>query len=294
MTKAEYITNSLSKINHKKWELYVISRIIHKLDDLDIEFICQQHILLENSSAFADMFFPQFNIYLEINESHHSKNKNKILDEIRRLEILRAIGAKQYQILTYIEVNEEVSDIKLSALNTKIDEFVSYLRDEKVKLLKKSLFKSWDFTNKYNPQKFIDLGYLDIEDNPSFKTHRDVLRCFGYSKGHYQRGTWCHPSWIDKEVWFPRFVEHGIWRNVLSEDERMISETLLKKSIIDKHINSPKRKHTKYTFAKTRDRLGTKLYRFVGEFKFVSENLVDGHLQRKYVLNSSRINLRKI
>ena len=77
MTKAEYITNSLSKINHKKWELYVISRIIHKLDDLDIEFICQQHILLENSSAFADMFFPQFNIYLEINESHHSKNKNK-------------------------------------------------------------------------------------------------------------------------------------------------------------------------------------------------------------------------
>ena len=71
-SKAGYITNSLSKIRHKRWELYVISRVVHLLDDLEIEFVCQQAIILENGThKFADMFFPQFNIYLEVNEKHH-------------------------------------------------------------------------------------------------------------------------------------------------------------------------------------------------------------------------------
>ena len=40
--KADYIVKSLSKIKYKSWELYVVSRFIHTLDDLDVEFVCQQ------------------------------------------------------------------------------------------------------------------------------------------------------------------------------------------------------------------------------------------------------------
>ena len=292
MSKADYVTNSLSKIKHKKWELYVISRVIHLLDDLEIEFVCQQHILLENGDRrLADIFFPQFNLYLEVNERPHAQKENRDLDEIRRLEILQAIGAKEHKIHTYIQKDEEVSDIKLLELNRKVDRFVNDLRHEKKKHLDTGEFEPWDPENKYDPQRFIDLGYLDVRDNPCFLNQRDALRCFGYTKGHYQRGTWRHPHWIDKQVWFPRFVEHGVWSNVLSGDEATITETLLDTSILDRHKDTDQSLR-KYTFAKTRDRLGKTLYRFVGEFAFDRESPSDTELIRTYRRTSHIVQLR--
>ena len=56
--KANYVANSLSKMKHKRWELYVISRVIHLLDDLEIEFICQQVVLPDDGGRkFADLYF---------------------------------------------------------------------------------------------------------------------------------------------------------------------------------------------------------------------------------------------
>ena len=40
--KTEYIHLSLKKISHKKWEYFLISRILHRLDDFEIEFVSQQ------------------------------------------------------------------------------------------------------------------------------------------------------------------------------------------------------------------------------------------------------------
>lgn len=43
-TKDDFILRMLSKIQKKKWENYVVNRIVHKLDDPEIEFICQQYV----------------------------------------------------------------------------------------------------------------------------------------------------------------------------------------------------------------------------------------------------------
>ena len=296
MTKVDFITNSLSKIQHKKWELYVISRVIHLLDDLEIEFVCQQHILLGNvKSAFANLFFPQFNLYLEVNEKAHADEQNKKLDAIRQHEILQAIDAKQYRIETFVE-KESASDNKLHDLNFKIDLFIEFFRKEKQQFCENrpSQFQPWDLQRKYDPQTFIDLGYLDSRDNPCFKTHRDALRWFGYTKGHYQRATWRHSSWTRTQVWFPRFVKHGVWRNELSDDERQITETLLDSTQIMKHENEDQSSIVKYTFAKTKDRLGNRLYRFIGSFTFNEKKLIDGKLVRTYELVDSKIDLNII
>ena len=47
-SKDDYILRSLSKISHKKWELFIVSRIIHNVDDPEIEFSCQQAIRTKN------------------------------------------------------------------------------------------------------------------------------------------------------------------------------------------------------------------------------------------------------
>jgi 2-polyprenyl-3-methyl-5-hydroxy-6-metoxy-1,4-benzoquinol methylase len=44
ITKDEYLLRNFSKIRHKKWELFVISRILHNLNDSNIEYVCQQYI----------------------------------------------------------------------------------------------------------------------------------------------------------------------------------------------------------------------------------------------------------
>lgn len=80
MSKTDYILRSLSKITKKRWEHYVINRIFHKLDDPEIEFVCQQCIRKANSPDkiyLADLFFPQLALYLEIDEEHHDSDEAK-------------------------------------------------------------------------------------------------------------------------------------------------------------------------------------------------------------------------
>ena len=44
LTKEQYIIRNFKKLSGKPWEMYVITRVLHKLDDPEIEFICQQYI----------------------------------------------------------------------------------------------------------------------------------------------------------------------------------------------------------------------------------------------------------
>ena len=43
LNKDDYVLASLRRIGrNKKWEVYVVTRIIHLLDDDNLEFACQQ------------------------------------------------------------------------------------------------------------------------------------------------------------------------------------------------------------------------------------------------------------
>ena len=62
------IAKSLSKIKHKKYELYVLSSIIHGLNDSGIKFKFQQYAKRNENGKYAliDLFLPQFNIAPQI------------------------------------------------------------------------------------------------------------------------------------------------------------------------------------------------------------------------------------
>jgi len=292
ITKGNYVTRALSKLTYKRWELYVVSRVIHRLNDLDIEFVCQQLVLLEDGKrALADMFFPQFNIYLEVNEpGGHSSKKSQINDEKRRAEILKVSGAKQYRIEIFnIDTDGNIADESLGLINQNVDKFVDLLKEKKREYQGRGNFIPWNLDDKYDPIKFLEKGYLETLENPSFRTQRDALRCFGYDGGHYQRAVWRKPEWDDQVVWFPRFVSHKTWRNELSHDERLITETLLDESLLEKMVNLSLIR-TRFTFAKTCDALGRRLYRFVGVFDLQDQKInKDGQLVRTYSLLTAKV-----
>ena len=98
-SKSHYVVNSLSKIRHKGWELYVVSRIIHLLDDLEIEFVCQQLVRKKDGKRYlVALYFPQYGIYIEIDEAHHLNEGNAIKDKLRQREILEATNLEEIRI----------------------------------------------------------------------------------------------------------------------------------------------------------------------------------------------------
>ena len=98
MKKLSIISGMLSKISHKKFELYVISRIIHKLDDPEIQYVFQQYATRDAQSgkyALIDLYLPQFDFAIEVDEPHHLKRMTE--DEMRMKDIA------EYHSISHVE-----------------------------------------------------------------------------------------------------------------------------------------------------------------------------------------------
>ena len=122
LSKDDYILRNFSKIKHKSWELYVITRIIHLLNDPEIEFVCQQLIRTPNMKRYlADLCFPALELYIEIDELHHTKNQNQIDDEHRKREIIDAINFDEKRIKVFDDQNKIR---KLNEINDEILEVI--------------------------------------------------------------------------------------------------------------------------------------------------------------------------
>jgi very-short-patch-repair endonuclease len=123
MDKKEYIIRQLNRAKNKKYELYVITRIIHLLDDNNIKFVTQQYVSRPEGRALTDLYFPQFGLHIEVNESHHLDPKNIELDKIREADIINATG---HEILE-IDVTEP-----LEVINEEIRKIVKKIKEYKI------------------------------------------------------------------------------------------------------------------------------------------------------------------
>lgn len=263
MDKADYILRSLSKVSSKRWEHYVINRVYHRLNDPEIEFVCQQCIRKDDKFYLADLYFPQFDLYLEIDEAHHDGDDAIINDARRRFDIAEASGLTEMRIST--------SGASIESVDANIEEFIELLRRRKAEA---SEFDAWDHEDRYKPETHIARGYISIGPHSAFRYQKDALRCFGYTKGHFQRGAWNLPPEVVDEielsgacmVWFPRLYEQKRWKNSLSEDGCIITE-------INKNPEEAysERWDRRIVMARSRNSLNQTLYRFVGVFEVIPE-----------------------
>ena len=125
MDKKEYIIRQLGRTKNKKYEAYVVTRIIHLLNDFNIKFVTQQHVNRPTGRALTDLFFPQMKLHIEVDEAHHKNTKNKEADIVREADIINATGHKPVE---HIDVTKT-----LEVINTRIDQIVSMIKKEKEK-----------------------------------------------------------------------------------------------------------------------------------------------------------------
>ena len=280
ISKDDYILRNFSKIQHKSWELYVITRIIHLLNDPEIEFVCQQLVKASNGKRyFADLCFPTLKLYIEIDELHHTNTQNQFNDELRKNEIIDATDFSE----TRIPIFDNKNQIRhLKDINKEISNIINLIKEKKEELINTGNFIKWDFDNKFRYEPHIARGYIDIKDNVSFLNHRDALRCFGYPGGHYQRATWKIKN-SDSTIWFPKLYKNNDWDNSLSENSKTIT---MKRddggSLIDWYQqrdgslkNSPYERSSErqIVFAHYSNHLGQTVYKFLGEFEVSAKEL---------------------
>ena len=271
--KTEYILRSLQKIKNKKWEFYIISRIIHGLSDDEIEFVTQQLVRrTDGTKALTDIYFPQFNLHLEIDEPEHLNQIDE--DDKREQDIVQETGHNVERIKIAYD-NKVEKD--LDTIRTDVDAWVDKILEWKKEA--GNNFTPWDYEKKYSSEAVIALGHVSVDDNVVFRTQVEAMRCFGFTGKGWQRGAWKINDGTDDILWFPRLYQHGIWHNELINDGTRICEkaavgedsTVNEEAIasIKKQIEDGKKRpsRTNIVFAKARDSLGFNLLRYVGTFK---------------------------
>lgn len=268
LTKTDYILRSLQKIRNKKWEFFIVSRIIHALDDDEIEFVTQQYVRKEGGTyALTDLYFPQFNLHLEIDEPHHETEIEEQKDTLRTRDLVLMTG----HTIERLKIKKEKGGPlkSLSEIRSEVDEFVKKIQTQKTM---KTDFLPWNLETRYSPEPVIERGVIKIADNVVFRTQIDAMRCFGFKGSGWQKGAWTIPDGSNDYLWFPRLFQHGMWRNELSEDGTEIHERAInsdgKASIEKQRLDIRKQPNRRaIVFAKAKDALGYSLLRYVGTFQ---------------------------
>lgn len=278
LDKKNYIVKQLYRTHNKKYENYVITRIWHLLNDLDIKIITQQYIVRHNDLimpdgkvrkkgyALADLYFPQFSLIVEVDEEHHLGQK--LEDEKRKSDIVNSVNFQIENIDTTKDIEE---------IHKKVSQLVGLIIRLKERDENMAVFKKWDYESEFDNQQYIDKGYIDVEDNAIFRKSIDACNCFGLNLTFFMRGGVHHPLKDNVHIWFPKLYKHKEWNNQISLDENTIYEKNIypekNKEEITKRLNSSR--NIRYAFVHSKDNIGRTLYRFKGEYTLNREKTIE-------------------
>ena len=264
MDKKEYIKRQISRTNKKDYENYVITRIIHGINDLSVKFITQQYVKRPNGRALADLYFPQINYFIEIDEGHHLTQMEA--DKVRDADFEDATGVKPKRI--------DVATKSIEEINQQIDKVIIEIKSIITKKKQKKQWMDWDLEAEMNPDTWIKKKKIHVNDKVAFKRIVDGCKCMGLNYAGYQRAGANHPFEENTLIWFPKLYPNGIWKTDFDEINGLIIEKNIES--IEKrnaHINSclNDKKQRRIVFARVKGMLGDVQYRFRGVFELDRE-----------------------
>ncbi len=253
--KLEYYATMLKKIRNKQYEYLVISRVLHLLNDEEIEFTTQQLVRVEDKRFHLDLYFPQLQIAVEVDENYHKNQVEK--DKEREKAVIDAVNLDFERI--------DASGKSFIDVCARVDDVVRLVKSRKK--LMKTEGRFVPFGRKYDLEYWRAKKVISVSDDARFRTHVDVANTiFGFRyRGHQQALIRLAAG---KFVWFPKLYENGDWDNQLKSNDTKIVQTELvdrgrtkTRSIGDMMV----------VFADHKNELGQRYYAFKGVFKLESQ-----------------------
>ena len=267
--KLYYLVKTLSRTERKDYENYVVNRIYHLLNDLDIKPMTQKYVKRSNGYCLIDLYFPQFNIGIECDEQHHKIQETP--DKLRTEDI---IG----ELKDYREERIKVYDTTITNVNNRIDEIILLLKTFKQEQLLKGTFKKWEILS---PQEyFADKDKITIFDDIEFSTINEASNLIFGTDYKGQQQAWFQIKTItDKQImaWFPQLAiekdnimvaSSGGWNNTINDNK----DTIFEYNEIIENRNNNYDKRERVTFMKMKDKITNKAsYKFLGVFLPISK-----------------------
>ncbi len=257
--KLDYMARMFRKISHKRFETYVIQRIWHRLDDSRVRFVTQQYVKRpqDDDYALADLYLPQVNIVVEINEPYHYDENQHKRDAIRNAEVSKIAGVQVF----VVDCRKPMAE-----LHQYIEHIVGVIRQKVNQLGDK--FIPWMGLDEHTPAYYQRKGYLAVDDDEYVETIDEICEIFhtkAKHKGFLRAGV--APLHDNTELWFPN-AENKQWHNELMEDGAYILEYPEKVDKRNAWFQGKMQENPRMiTFFKYKDDLGFKYYKFVGVFE---------------------------
>lgn len=265
--KLEYITKLFQRMSNKALETYVLTRLWHRLNDVEIKIAPQQYVNRhEDKYALTDVYFPQVKLHVEVNERAHYESEERIhADGVRKSDIESRTGHAVYAI----DCRKSLSEI-----HQDVDEIVAVIEQKIVDQKKAGVFEPWNPDLERDPLYWKSQKQISVKDEVSMSNIEDICTLFDADfkktrRGFLRRGGLTHPSDPKVLLWWPSEVTRQGWQNQLVENEQTIIETHLdpiKKQLhFEEHFNTDQRR---VVFFHYKDILGLTSYKFKGVFAF--------------------------
>jgi len=270
MNKLDYLRKVFNRTSGKTLENYVINQIWAGVKDLGLYPVTQQYVNRGNGNyALLDLYFPQINFAIEVDEKMHEKNKKA--DKMRMDDIYSAIKGINSKRIKEVKLLEDLEN----QIQKIIKEISAKCRGKKLRW-----DEGWqDKEYKEFLKKFESTKKIEVKDSIHFATCYNVgnnLFKLTNKKGSYRRSLLQIKKNSNKWIWFFKksIVNNNSkkqqekYQNTITENLETITETYRTLAELKKASKTHTGKIIRYSFAKYKNSIGQDGYHFIGVFKF--------------------------
>ena len=257
----------------KKYENFIVNAIYTKVDNPDLMPVTQQYVRNPKDSRkyyLLDLYFPQINFGVEIDEGQHMSDECQVLDKARTEAIKSAIGYEEARISivdkktgqkrSYPEISKDI-DLIVLRIKQKIDDLggVKWVTNEEKK-------RSLGII-KNGP------GIFDIKQDVTYRSITEIYNICGGCRGTGKDAKSLQKGFYKLNnqyyLWVPTLTiednaSDAKYNNYLSEDGTVITEINNNPKGWDNYPGDRNR----VVFMRMKDMYGRSCIRFIGIFQY--------------------------
>jgi very-short-patch-repair endonuclease len=257
----------------KKYENFIVNAIYAKVDNPDLMPVTQQYVRNPKDLRkyyLLDLYFPQINFGVEIDEGQHMSDECQVLDKARTEAIKSAIGYEEARISivdkktgqkrSYSEISKDI-DLVVLRIKQKIDDLggVKWVTNEEKK-------RSLGII-KNGP------GIFDIKQDVTYRSITEIYNICGGCRGTGKDAKSLQKGFYKLNnqyyLWVPTLTiednaSDAKYNNYLSEDGTVITEINNNPKGWDNYPGDRNR----VVFMRMKDMYGRSCIRFIGIFQY--------------------------
>ncbi len=306
MEKFEHLSCMFNKrTKRKKYENFIVNAIYNRVGNMELMPITQQYVrsnIDPRKYYLMDLYFPQINYGIEVDEMQHTKKYHIISDEERDEAIKEAIGCEERRIELYHKVESGDANMRsFDDINSQINKYVDEIKEliKQKELVGESI--KW-LSNDDLKNNVININKaFNIKDGVDYN---GVTELYNIITGSQRKSSWSCTFKPNEEykIWVPHLAvkdENGKvwcrngWQNELSNDRERITET----DTDNKLKETPARDYEekRVVFMKMRDKYGKMCCRFIGVYQlYKSERNSKGNIVRDYKRIATNISIAEL